>query len=37
MNATMTMAKDRALLFRRKGIVDLALYVKKRWGTIYGA
>ena len=29
--------KDKVLLFRRKNIVESALYVKKKWGTTYGA
>jgi len=29
--------KDKALLFRRKNIVESALYVKKKWGTLSGA
>jgi hypothetical protein len=29
--------RDKTLLFRRKNIVESALYVKKIWGTIYGA
>ena len=29
--------KDKVLLFPRKDIVESALYVKKKWGTIYGA
>jgi hypothetical protein len=29
--------KDKTLLFRRRNIVESALYVKKKWGTIYGA
>ena len=29
--------KDKALLFRRRNIVESALYVKKKWGAIYGA
>jgi hypothetical protein len=29
--------RDKILLFRRKNIVESALYVKKKWGTIYGA
>jgi hypothetical protein len=28
--------KDKTLLFRRRNIVESALYVKKKWGTIYG-
>ncbi|CAB1064812.1 hypothetical protein D1BOALGB6SA_9609, partial [Olavius sp. associated proteobacterium Delta 1] len=29
--------KDKVLLFRNKDIVEYALYVKKKWSTIYGA
>ena len=27
---------DKTLLFRRRNIVESFLYVKKKWGTIYG-
>jgi hypothetical protein len=28
--------RDKTLLFRRRNIVESFLYVKKKWGTIYG-
>jgi len=28
--------RDKTFLFRRRNIVESALYVKKKWGTIYG-
>jgi len=30
------LVKDKVLLFPRRDIVESALYVKKKWGTLYG-
>jgi hypothetical protein len=36
MKVKFTKKKDKTLLFRKRYIVEPALHVKKKWGTIYG-